>query len=140
MFQQQFLPFVPTFVPSFNDSDLFINNSNCGSIVGPLGPPGPPGPPGEPGLVPVTFVNVTPYNVQLTDYYLAVDIVGPSSIVLPVSPVGTVFVVKDIDGDADTNNIIITAATTIDGSAAATINSPYGSLTFIFNGTEWNII
>jgi hypothetical protein len=31
-------------------------------------------------------------------------------------------------------------ATTIDGAASSTINSAYGSSTFIFNGTEWNIV
>jgi hypothetical protein len=109
--------------------------------TGPLGPTGPTGPPGTPGLVPVTDVIVTPYNVLLTDYYLAVDVAGPASVVLPVAPTGTVFIVKDIDGDADTNPITVSAiASTIDSAANATINSPYGSLTFIFNGVEWNIV
>jgi hypothetical protein len=31
-------------------------------------------------------------------------------------------------------------ATTIDGAASSTINAAYGSSTFIFNGTEWNIV
>ena len=28
----------------------------------------------------------------------------------------------------------------IDGSSSAIINSPYGALQFVFNGTEWNIV
>jgi hypothetical protein len=146
MQQQQFMPFGwPTLgylplPPIIDDKDLFINSIVNGGTPGPAGPPGPPGPPGTPGLVPVTIITTTPYAAALTDYYLAVDVAGPASIVLPVAPVGTVFVVKDIDGDANTNPITITASTTIDGAASATINSPYGSLTFIFNGTEWNII
>lgn len=107
---------------------------------GPIGPAGPPGPPGTPGLVPVTIVTETPYLALLTDYVIDVDVAGPASVVLPVSPTGTVFIVKDLDGDATTNPITVTASTTIDGAASAIINAPYGSLNFVFNGTEWNIV
>lgn len=152
--QQQFMPFgwpMPAYLPLppiIDDKDLFINSIVNGQ-PGPEGPPGPPGPagpegpqgdPGIPGLVPVTVVTTTPYLADLTDYYLAVNVVAPTSVVLPASPTGTVFVIKDIDGDANTNPITITASTTIDGAASATINSPYGSITAIFNGTEWNIV
>jgi hypothetical protein len=95
---------------------------------------------GNPSPVSTTIVTTTPYAVLLTEYYLAINVAGPASVVLPAAPVGTVFVIKDIDGDADTNPITITASTTIDGDASAIINSPHGSLTFIFNGTEWNIV
>lgn len=152
--QQQFMPFgwsMPAYLPLppiIDDKDLFINSIVNGQ-PGPEGPPGPPGPagpegpqgdPGIPGLVPVTVVTTTPYLADLTDYYLAVNVAAPASVVLPASPTGTVFVIKDIDGDANTNPITITASTTIDGAATATINSPYGSITVIFNGTEWNIV
>ena len=56
--------------------------------------------------------------------------------------VGKIFIVKDVAGQAGapTNNTItIIDVTTIDGAALALINSDYGSLSFIFNGTEWNI-
>ena len=105
------------------------------------GPPGPPGPPGTPGLVPVTTVTTTPFVAALTDYYLAVNVTEAASIVLPVAPVGTVFVVKDIDGDSSINPITITGlGALVDGVASATINADYGSLSFVFNGVEWNII
>lgn len=120
------------------------------SIDGGAGPPGPPGPPGPqgpqgpagtPGLVSVTNVAVTPYTALATDYILSVDIAGPSSIILPVSPIGTVFVIKDSDGDAAINPITVTAtATTIDGAASFIINLNYGSNTFVFTGVEWNAI
>lgn len=134
-------PFIPL-VPIIDDSDLLINSTIVGppGPAGPAGPTGPAGPPGIPGLVPVTEVTTTPFAADLTDYYLAVDVATPASVVLPVSPTGTVFVIKDIDGDAVANPITITASTTIDGSASAIINSPYGSITLIFNGTEWNIV
>ena len=116
-------------------SDVFINGTS--------GPPGPPGPPGPVGLVPVTVVNTTPYNALLTDYDLAVtaNAVVPATVVLPVSPTGTVFVIKDAAGVASINSITVTAiAANIDGAAAALINTDYGSITLIFNGTEWNIV
>ena len=140
------LPYIPT-VPFIDDSDIFINSS----IVGPPGPPGAPGPPGPegpqgdpgtPGLVPVTVVTTTPYVATLTDYFLAVNVASAASIVLPNSPLGTVFIVKDIDGDAAANPITVipTGVTLIDGAASATINVPYGAIQLVFNGTEWNIV
>lgn len=135
--------------PFVNDCDLFINNS--GGTIGPPGPPGPigppgpqgpAGPPGTPGLVPVTIVANTPFAASTANYFLGVDVATAASVVLPVSPTGTVFIVKDIDGDATTNPITITATggTLIDGAASALINSPYGSLSFVFNGTQWNLV
>jgi hypothetical protein len=138
-------PFVPVNAPIIDDCDLFINSN----VVGPPGPPGPQGdpgpqgpagPPGTPGLVPTTIVTVSPFTAAATDYYLAVAVPIPASVILPVSPIGTVFLIKDIEGDAAINPITITASTTIDGSASATINSPFGSITLIFNGVEWNIV
>jgi hypothetical protein len=122
-----------------NGTDIFYNSSG----VGPPGPPGPPGPAGNPSPVAVTIVNTSPYIALPTDYDLAVtaNAVIPASVVLPVSPVGTVYIVKDTSGVANINPITVSAiASTIDGAVSATINSPYGSLTFIFNGTEWNIV
>lgn len=90
--------------------------------------------------VPVTDVTTTPFTPSTSDYFLCVDIDGPASIVLPETTIGRVYVVKDCDGDAATNPITITAiGSTIDGAASATINVNYGSLTFVFNGTEWSI-
>jgi hypothetical protein len=62
--------------------------------------------------------------------------------VLPASPTGTVFIVKDISGAAFTNNITVTATggALIDGAASALINTNYGSITLVFNGTQWNIV
>jgi hypothetical protein len=138
-------PFLPVCPPIIDDRDLFINSN----IVGPPGPPGPPGPqgnpgpigpPGTPGLVPTTIVSISPFTATLADYYLAVAVPIPAFVILPASPTGTVFIIKDIEGDAAINPITITASTTIDGAASAIINSPYGSITLVFNGVEWNIV
>lgn len=90
--------------------------------------------------VPVTDVTVTPYTPGPTEYFLCVDVGGPATVRLPTSVVGKVYEVKDCDGDAATNPITITAiGSTIDGAASATINVDYGSLSFVFNGSEWSI-
>lgn len=119
---------------------ITINGSGQPGPIGPQGPQGIQGPPGSPGLVPLVNITTTPYNVSLTDYTIAVNVASPSSIVLPVAPLGTVFVIKDSSGNASTNLITITASTTIDGSVNAIINTDYGSVSLIFNGTEWNVI
>ena len=151
MYQYQTLRPLPLIIPStwpyINDCDLFINSS----VVGPPGPPGPPGPqgpigppgpPGTPGLVPTTIVTSTPYSATTDEYFLGVNVASPVSIVLPVSPAGTVFIVKDIDGDSVTNPITITdtGGALIDGNANAVIDAPYGAVQLVFNGTQWNIV
>ena len=141
---QGLLPFPPPLFPlfqAFPDCDLFINNSG----VGPPGPPGPPGPigpagpPGTPGVVPVTDVTTATYTATAADYFLCVLTVAPVTITLPVGILGTVYVIKDCSGNA--NN----AAITIQGTGqnvdigTATINVPFGSITVVFNGSNWSI-
>lgn len=144
MFQSQsqgLIPFLlPTILPTIPDRDYFINNRS--SCYGPQGPAGPQGPPGTPGLVPVTNVTTTPFNVLLGDYFLAVNVASPSSIVLPIgAPIGTVFIVKDTSGLAATNNITISAPTsTIDGVATYVININYASVTLVRTSTEWSVV
>lgn len=109
-------------------NDIIVINNSSGNLL-PLTP------------VPVTIVTQTPYTALSTDYMLAVDVAAAAVIQLPVSPTGTVFIIKDIDGDASVNNITVSGiGSTIDGSASALINVDYGSITLIFNGTEWNIV
>ena len=131
-------------LPFLFDQDVFINRQSFGggSSSSFPGPPGPPGPPGSPGLVPVTNVTTTPFNVVLGDYFLAVNVAGPASVVLPAAaPIGTVFVVKDTSGLAATNNITITATgSTIDGAANFVLATNYGSVTFVRTSTEWSVI
>jgi hypothetical protein len=143
---QTIVPFSPLFppFPPFPDCDLFINNSGVGP-QGPVGPPGPAGPigpagpPGTPGIVPVTDVTTATYTATAADYFLCVLTVAPVTITLPVGILGTVYVIKDCGGNA--NN----AAITIQGTGqnvdigTATINVPFGSITVVFNGSNWSI-
>lgn len=145
--QQQFMPFgwpMPLYLPLppvIDDCDLLINST----IIGPPGPPGPPGPqgdpgpPGTPGLVPTTTVQ-TDYTAQLTDYFIGVITDAEYTITLPNGPTGTVFVIKDVSGTASTNPITVVNTVDIDGEAGATIDTNFGSLTFVYSNGAWNII
>ena len=136
------VPIPPAFV---DDCDVYINSN----IVGPPGPPGPPGPqgdpgpqgpPGTPGLVPTITVEED-YTPLDTDYFIGVITDAPHTITLPAAaPDGTVYVVKDVLGDAFDNPIAITSPEFIDAVASATINANFGSLTLIRNFSTWNII
>lgn len=97
---------------------------------------------GSPSPVNVTIVNSTPYTVQPGDYFLGVNVAAPATVNLLASPlVGQVLVIKDIDGDANTNNITVSGnGNTIDGAATYVLNVDYSSITLVFNGTEWNVI
>lgn len=114
----------------FNDNDT-INVGSGTQIIS-----------GNPSPVTVTLVTTPTYNALGTDYFLCVDTTTtPVTITLPTGILGTVYMVKDCSGDANINNITIqgTGGQLVDGSGSATINSPYGNLQFIFNGTEWSI-
>lgn len=112
--------------------------------AGPQGDVGATGPSGPPGLlspVPVTIAETSPYIALSTDYFIGSTVLD-GVIVLPTNPAtGTTYIVKDITGTAtNADPIVITNDNTFDGAATAEIQTNYGSLTFIFNGIEWNII
>ena len=119
-------PIVPLYQPG-NDNDTINVNGN---IVN-----------GNPSPVSVTEVTTAEYTALATDYFLCVDHAGQVVITLPTGILGTVYIVKDCSGNASVANPIIVQGTAqnVDG-ATSTINTPYGSLTFIFNGTEWSIV
>jgi hypothetical protein len=132
--------------PFINDNDLFINSV----VIGPPGPPGPPGPqgpvgpagpPGTPGIVPVTDVTTATYTALATDYFLCVLTIAQVVITLPPGILGTVYVIKDCSGNASPSTPIIVQGTgqNVDGGTA-TINTSFGSISVIFNGTDWSIV
>lgn len=65
-----------------------------------------------------------------------------TAVTLPSSPsTGKQVIIKDGKGDASTNNITVSpAAGTIDGVATHVIDGDYGARTFVYNGTQWNLI
>jgi hypothetical protein len=84
-----------------------------------------------------------PYTVLSTDYYIAVDSSVARTINLPNAPTShKSYVIKDRVGSAGTNNITVTTpggAVTIDGATTFTINSNFGSINVIFNGTSYEV-
>jgi hypothetical protein len=133
-----------TLYPSIGGAGNDIISINNGGGVGPVGPPGPPGPPGpagNPSPVAVTDVVSPTYTALSTDYFLCVLTNAPVTITLPTGIVGTVYIVKDCFGAASTNPITVqgTGGQLVDGSTA-TINTNFGSLQFVFNGTDWSIV
>jgi hypothetical protein len=96
---------------------------------------------GSPSPVHVTIVTTPTYTATATDYFICVEHSATVVITLPVGILGTVYIVKDCDGNASPAAPIIVQGTlqNVDGGTA-TINSPFGSLSFIFDGTKWNIV
>lgn len=146
--QQQFInPYYGNIfpLPMYPDNDLFFNVTTVGTPgppgpPGPQGPVGPQGPPGSPGLVPVTDVTTATYTALDTDYFLCVQTISQVVITLPIGILGTVYVIKDCTGNAASISPIIIQGTgqNVD-IGTATINVPFGSITVVFNGTEWSI-
>ena len=96
-------------------------------------------------IVDIRTAVATPITVvAATDNIIDVAVPGPVAVavILPAGVLGQQFTIKDGLGlAAPATPITITpAAGTIDGAATATINAPYGSLTFVYNGTQWLIL
>ena len=80
-------------------------------------------------------------SLAINESYV-VDISGGVGTLTLPAPATDVFVrVKD-NGNANTNNITINpnAAETIDGAASHVINSDYGSVVLVSDGTNWFIL
>ena len=82
-----------------------------------------------------------PYTTVPQDNLILVD----TSVARTITPLsgaatGQKHIIKDSVGSAATNNITITpSGKNIDGAASYTMNVAYGSVTIIYNGTEWSI-
>jgi len=96
-------------------------------------------------IVAIRTAVATPITVvAATDDVIDVAVPGPVAVAvnLPAGVLGQQFTIKDGLGLASpaTPITITPAAGTIDGAATATIDAPYGSLTFVYNGTQWLIL
>lgn len=91
-----------------------------------------------------------PYNIiEGVDHYISVDCSAARTINLPDAPIslGTgiqpCWIIKDRTGQSGVNAISVTtpsAAALIDGATTYTINVNYGSATFVWNGTTYEVI
>jgi len=147
--QSQLLPPIFPIFPFVPDHDLFINSNIVGPIgptgpAGPVGPTGPIGPTGPAGTftdVPVTLIDAATYAALTTEYFLGVIYNGAVTITLPAGTLGKVYVIKDSVGDANTNPItVVTTGSTIDSLASYVMNTPWGSISLVYNGIEWNVV
>jgi len=93
-------------------------------------------------VVKITTPGAYPYTTLISDDVILVDTSAARTITPLASPVtGTRYVIKDNVGSAAANNITITpSGKNIDGAASSTVNINYGSVTIVYNGTQWNII
>jgi len=90
------------------------------------------------------------YYIKPTDFYigarsLSIPLPSYQTIYLPAPPsvsAGMVVVISDYDGCAGccACSCLINISGIIVGNPSAEINSPFGSLSFINNGTAWNVI
>ena len=92
--------------------------------------------------VAVRIAVATPVTVSgTTDDVISVQVPGPVAVAvtLPAGVAGKVFTIKDALGLATpaTPITITPAAGTIDGAATGTINTPFGSLTLVYDGGQW---
>ena len=83
-----------------------------------------------------------PYTTVPQDEVILVDTASARTITPLASPVtGQKHIIKDSVGSAASNNITITpSGKNIDGAASSTINIAYGSVTIVYNGSEWSIV
>jgi hypothetical protein len=101
----------------------------------------------DPNVIPPLIVT-SGTTVNLLDINQRVIVVKPSgsatTVNLPTLPaLGQEVVIKDGKGDAGLGNyidIVPSSGITIDGFPSIRLSVNYGAFTFIWNGTEWNII
>lgn len=93
-------------------------------------------------VINVTTPGAYPYTTLITDHLILVDTSSARTITPMAAPVtGTLYIIKDNTGSAAANNITITpSGKNIDGAASSTMNINFGSVTIVYNGTQWNIV
>lgn len=83
----------------------------------------------------------SPYNVGLEEAVLVQSHSGVFTVNLPVAPIpGTTIYVKDFAGVAAGNVINVASGANIDGASPYVINTNFGAVRVIFNGSTWSIL
>lgn len=92
--------------------------------------------------VQVTVPGAYPYTTLAQDYVIIVDTTSARTITPLASPkTGQTYRIKDNTGTAGSNNITVTpSGKNIDGAASHVINTNFGSIDIVFNGTQWNVV
>lgn len=92
--------------------------------------------------VSITTPGAYPYTTLATDFLILIDTSAARTITPIGSPTtGQMYRIKDNVGSAAINNITVTpSGKNIDGVASKVINTNYGSIDIIYNGTQWNIL
>lgn len=80
------------------------------------------------------------YTVSPSNEFVSVDTqTSPIAIELPIQ-IGMTVVIKDVTGNAGTNNITITPISgLIDGASSVVISNNYNSLSLFCDGINWSI-
>jgi hypothetical protein len=95
-------------------------------------------------IAPTVVTSASPYNALVTDCVIISNktVAGAGTINLSSTlQTGRVVIIKDGKGDANANNITVQGnGKNIDGAASKVINTAYGVLRVIYNGTEWSSI
>jgi hypothetical protein len=110
------------------------------------------------------IVTTTPYTVLSSDEVIFMNVLGPSSVILPANGLATgedccgdddddyngkkkpvlkrSYYIKDISGNSAANPVTITSAgsKSIDSNPFAIINGGYGHIQVVYDGTNWKII
>lgn len=96
------------------------------------------------GLVTNAVTKTGNYTTLATDQYVLVDSTGGAVTITLSSANATqyqIYHVTDWKGQSATNNITLTPSSgTINGAASKIINSAFGSIDVLFDGTNWLII
>lgn len=90
-------------------------------------------------LIKSVCIPVAQYYMTSTDFFVGAT--NANAVFLPSSPKsGMVVVVADVDNSASIAFPINIFGSIIGGGTSASITNASGSLTFIWNGTRWNVI
>jgi hypothetical protein len=91
------------------------------------------------------IITVTPYTITNDDEVILSNVSTSSSIILPAvsgDKIGRSYYIKDFSGNSKIRPITITApgGKTIDGATFAIINTQFGRLLLLYDGTNWKTI
>lgn len=114
-------------------------------IAGPPGPEGPQGPIGPQGPASVCSCKCITisedYNATSDDCYIGVNSSGPVTIMLPdVKECMKLIVKAEMGAPLGNRKVLIKSTKKIDGKNSVVLQSPYESVTLLYNNNMWYTI